>query len=223
MKIAVIGYGRVGSRTVAALLERGHEISLIDKEATRLSRAAQLEGVELTQGNGIDIDVQREAVANTLANAFRNGVAGRVSGDMVDLYNYVPPERYDLIVASLYQMPVDPLGQITGHRPVDFWGRSLFDHLIGLLPELLADGGLAYVMQISILGQVRTAELFEKVELDSRIIDYAFFHFSPVFYENIEQIKRVEQLSDAYHLKLGEDDVMVMYLLEVKRKKPGGD
>jgi trk system potassium uptake protein TrkA len=61
MKIVVIGFGRVGSRTVKALLERGHEISLIDKEASRLSRAAQYEGVELVQGNGIDVDVQREA------------------------------------------------------------------------------------------------------------------------------------------------------------------
>ena len=61
MRIVVIGYGRVGSRTVANLIERGHEIALIDKEATRLSRASQLEGVELIQGNGIDVDVQRES------------------------------------------------------------------------------------------------------------------------------------------------------------------
>lgn len=61
MKIVVIGYGRVGSRTVAALLDRGHEISVVDKEASRLGRACQLEGVELVQGNGIDVDVQREA------------------------------------------------------------------------------------------------------------------------------------------------------------------
>src|SRR5215211_4331424 len=61
MKIVVIGYGRVGSRTVAALVERGHEISLIDKESSRLGRASHLEGVELIQGNGIDVDVQREA------------------------------------------------------------------------------------------------------------------------------------------------------------------
>jgi trk system potassium uptake protein len=43
MKIVVLGYGRVGSRTVKVLLDRGHEISLIDKEASRLSRAAQFE------------------------------------------------------------------------------------------------------------------------------------------------------------------------------------
>jgi trk system potassium uptake protein TrkA len=61
MKIVIIGYGRVGSRTVEALVERGHEIALIDKEGTRLSSASHLEGVELFQGNGIDVDVQREA------------------------------------------------------------------------------------------------------------------------------------------------------------------
>jgi trk system potassium uptake protein TrkA len=61
MKIVVIGYGRVGSRTVAALIERGHQITIIDKEASRLGRATNLEGVELIQGNGIDVDIQRDA------------------------------------------------------------------------------------------------------------------------------------------------------------------
>ncbi len=61
MRIVVIGYGRVGSRTVTALHKDGHHISIIDKEGTRLSAASQLEGVELVQGNGIDVDVQKEA------------------------------------------------------------------------------------------------------------------------------------------------------------------
>src|SRR5437867_7849629 len=61
MKIVVIGYGRVGSRTVTALLDRGQQITVADKEASRLGRASRLEGVELVQGNGIDVDVQREA------------------------------------------------------------------------------------------------------------------------------------------------------------------
>ncbi len=164
------------------------------------------------------IDIQRKAVGNMLANAFRNGVANRVSGAVVDLYAYQPDEKYDLIVASLYQMPVDPLGEITGHRPVDFWGRNLLDHLILHLPDMLTDDGVAYVMQISILGQVRTAELLAEAGLEARVVDFSFFHFSPAFYENIEQIRRVEQLSDAYHLTFGEDEVMVMVLLEITRR-----
>jgi S-methylmethionine-dependent homocysteine/selenocysteine methylase/SAM-dependent methyltransferase len=162
------------------------------------------------------IDIQRQAVANTLANAFRNGVADRVSGAEVDLY-YVgePQERYDVVVASLYQMPVDPFEQFTGHRPLDYWGRNLVDHLIGLLPRLLAEDGVAFVMQLSILSQLQTAELLERVGLASRVVDFGFFPFTPLFERNREQIERVEQLSDAYHLRLADEDVMVAYLLEL--------
>lgn len=61
MKIVIIGYGRVGSRVTRALAASGHEITLIDKEAVRLRGAVELTNVRLVQGNGIDVDVQREA------------------------------------------------------------------------------------------------------------------------------------------------------------------
>jgi S-methylmethionine-dependent homocysteine/selenocysteine methylase/tRNA1(Val) A37 N6-methylase TrmN6 len=165
------------------------------------------------------IDVQREAVANTLTNAFRNGVSDRVRGEVVDLYTYLPDEKYDLIVASLYQMPVDPMAETTSHRSADFWGRNMLDHLISLLPDLLEGNGIAYLMQISALSQLRTAELLDAAGFDARVIDFSFFHFSPVFYQHIDQIHRVEELSDAFHLTFGEDQVMVMYLLEATRRK----
>jgi S-methylmethionine-dependent homocysteine/selenocysteine methylase/SAM-dependent methyltransferase len=164
------------------------------------------------------IDINRRAVANTLANAFRNGVSERVTGAEVDLYTYEPEERYDLVVSSLYQMPVDPFAQ-SPHRPPDFWGRNLFDHLIGLLPRLLADEGRAYVMQLSILSQLRTAELVEANGLTAEVVDVGFFPMSEVFRENAEQIARVEQLSDAWHLELGDQDVMVAYILELARSR----
>ncbi|MBA2474583.1 MAG: hypothetical protein H0V40_01305, partial [Actinobacteria bacterium] len=42
------------------------------------------------------------------------------------------------------------------------------------------------------------------------------FRFSPLFAENREQIRRAEQLSDAYHLTFGDDELMVAYLLEIR-------
>ena len=99
------------------------------------------------------VDIQPAAVANTLTNAFRNGVADRVSATALDLYPWVPEERYDVIVASLDQEPADPVTQDTSHRQVDFWGRNLLDHLIGLLPEALDDDGVAYVVQLSDRGR----------------------------------------------------------------------
>jgi len=163
------------------------------------------------------VDIEREAVATTLANAYRNGVAEHVTGAEVDLYMLEPEHRYDVVVASLYQMPVDPYEQYTGHRPLDYWGRNLVDHLIGLLPRLLAEGGVAYVMQLSILSQLETAAHLEAAGLDGRVVDFGFFPFSEQFERNRAQIERVEQLSDAYHLRLGDADVMVAYLLEIER------
>jgi S-methylmethionine-dependent homocysteine/selenocysteine methylase/SAM-dependent methyltransferase len=176
--------------------------------------------IELAR-NGADhvhaIDIDRRAVANTLSNAFRNGVADRITGEAIDLYPWVPRDRYDLVVASLYQMPVDPYEQPNSHRPLDFWGRNLLDHLLALLPKLLADDGVAYLMQLSILGQERTAELLAGGGFDARVVDFEFFAFHDLFEQRKGQIERVEELSDAYHLSFREQDVMVAYLLEITR------
>ncbi|MGO9957607.1 MAG: homocysteine S-methyltransferase family protein [Solirubrobacteraceae bacterium] len=166
------------------------------------------------------IDIDEVAIKNTLTNAFRNGVADRVSAAAQDLYPWVPEERYDVIVASLYQMPVDPFEQGITHRPLDYWGRNLIDHLIRLLPEALADDGTAYLMQLSIIGERRTAALLDRLGYRSRVVDFAFFEFRELFQDKGAQIARVEEYSDAYHLKLGDDDVMVAYLLEITRR-PG--
>jgi release factor glutamine methyltransferase len=163
------------------------------------------------------IDIDRRAVANALANAFRNGVADRVTGAVVDLYPWVPDEAYDVVVASLWQMPTDPFEGPASHRPLDFWGRNLIDHLIALLPRLLSPGGRAYVMQLSILGQQRTETLLQQHGMTARVVEFSPFPFTPLFAQRNAQIHRVEQLSDAYHLRFGDEDVMVAYLLEIRR------
>jgi len=163
------------------------------------------------------IDIDRNAVANTLANGFRNGVAECMTGEVVDLFQWEPDEAFDLVVASLYQMPVDPYAEPTGHRPLDYWGRSLLDHFVRLLPRLLGPDGKAYVMQLSIIGQAQTERLLVAGGLAATVVDFGFFPFGPLFDENREQIERVEQLSDAYHLRFADEDVMVAYLLEVTR------
>jgi homocysteine S-methyltransferase len=163
------------------------------------------------------IDIDRNAVANTLANAFRNGVAERVTGEEVDLYQWEPERQFDVIAASLYQMPVDPYEEPTGHRPLDYWGRNLLDHFLRLLPKLLADAGRAFVMQLSVVGEAETERILAEQGLKAQVVDFSFFPFGPLFVHNREQIERVEQLSDAYHLRVGGDDIMVAYLFEITR------
>ena len=91
-------------------------------------------------------------------NAYRNRVGDRVSGDDVDLYQWTTDDRYDLVVASLFQMPVDPYEEPSGHRPLDYWGRNQLDHFFGQLPHLLTATGRALVMQLSIVGHLPTAD-----------------------------------------------------------------
>src|SRR5262249_38792546 len=149
---------------------------------------------------------------------FRNGVADRITGEDVDLYEWEPEETFDVVVASLYQMPVDPFEEPTGHRPLDYWGRNLFDHFVRLLPSLLAEDGIALVMQLSVLGQGQTQALLDQGGLHARVVDFSFFPFGPLFVRNREQIDRVEELSDAYHLRVADEDVVVAYLLEVSAR-----
>ncbi len=168
------------------------------------------------------IDIDERAVLNTQTNAFRNGVAERVTAATVDLYPWVPEERYEVIVASLSQMPVDPFQQVSTHRPVDYWGRSGLDQLISKLPDALAPEGVAYLVQLSILSQQRTLELLDAAGFTAEVVEYDLFRFPVDIDDSRTQIRRVEELSDAHHLRLSEHDVMVAYLLEVRRKDGGG-
>ena len=164
------------------------------------------------------IDILPEAVDNTMTNAFRNGVANKMTAVAGDLYSFLPEEKYDIIVASLYQMPTNPKGQFRGHRDIDYWGRNLFDHFIKNLDNYLDEEGTAYLMQVSMLGKKRTEDLLSRYGYQYRVVDFNLYQFNPVFSENLEQIETVESLSDAYHFKYREDEhIMVMYLLEIRK------
>ncbi len=54
--------------------------------------------------------------------------------------------------------------------------------------------GVAYLMQLSILSQLHTAELLERAGSRPGSPTSGFFPFTPLFRANREQIRRVEQL-----------------------------
>jgi S-methylmethionine-dependent homocysteine/selenocysteine methylase/SAM-dependent methyltransferase len=167
------------------------------------------------------IDVDRRAVANTLTNAFRNGVDDRLTATQVDLYPWIPEERYEVVVASLHQLPADPDDALSTHRAVDYWGRNLLDQLIGKLSAALAPEGVAYIVHLSILSQQRTAELLGAAGFHVEVADYAMFRFPPELRAARDHVLRVEELSDAHHLAVGDEDVVVAHLLEVTAKANG--
>ena len=105
----------------------------------------------------------------------------------------------------------------TQHR-ADYWGRNAVDHLIAILPKALADDGVAYVLQISLLSQERTADQLERRGLRARVVDFGFLPFSDHFRQSAEHITRIERMSDAHHLEVCGSEMMVGYLLEITRR-----
>jgi hypothetical protein len=61
-------------------------------------------------------------------------------------------------------------------------------------------------------------ELLERAGFAGRVVDYTIFGFSMQHEASRPQIARLEELSDAYHLRVGERDLMVAYLLEIMSK-----
>lgn len=162
------------------------------------------------------LDIDKRAVANTLENAFRNGVAELVSAEQADLYPWVPGERYELIVATLPQTPSDPIRQLSSHRPTDFWGRGLVDQAIAKLPHALAPEGCALLAVTSVLSQARTAELLAAAGLVATVVAWELQPLSPDHLAAREHLDHLVRITDAQILRSGQHEVMGTYLLEVR-------
>ncbi|WP_259311088.1 homocysteine S-methyltransferase family protein [Capillimicrobium parvum] len=168
------------------------------------------------------LDVDGRAVANTLDNAFRNGVADRVTGATADLYPWIPDARYEVIVATLPQSPTEPTDP-SSHRPIDYWGRGLVDQVISKLPQALAPEGVALVTVTSILSQSRTDELLEAHGLEAEVVAWELTDRPAAYDSNREHIEHVIELSDAPHLRLADEDVLATYLLEIRHVQAEDD
>lgn len=61
MKMVIIGNGKAGSSLSSMLANEGHDVTVIDINASALEKIQNTEDVMCIEGNGIDADVQREA------------------------------------------------------------------------------------------------------------------------------------------------------------------
>jgi len=61
MKLIVVGCGRVGARVATMMAEAGHTVTVIDMKAKAFDRLGRNFPGEMILGNGIDVDVLREA------------------------------------------------------------------------------------------------------------------------------------------------------------------
>lgn len=163
------------------------------------------------------VDFDERAISDTLDNAFRNGVADRVTGQVTDIYPWLPEERYELVVATLPQIPIDPRSELSSHRPTDYWGRGLVDQAVAKLPQALATEGRALVTMTSLLSRERTLELLAQAGLVAAVIAWELQDLPESYIAQREHVATVAQLGDGYLTYDGEQPVLVTYLLELRR------
>jgi release factor glutamine methyltransferase len=162
------------------------------------------------------IDIDERAVSNALENAFRNGVADRVTGAIADIYPWLPSERYELVVANLPQIPSDPLAELSSHRPTDYWGRGLIDQVIRKLPDMLASEGYALITLTSLLSRERTIKLLDELDLVANVVAWELQDLPESYTTQKVHLRNVVELSDAYVAHVGETPTLVTYLLEIR-------
>lgn len=64
MKMVIIGNGKAGSSLASMLSNEGHDVTVIDINASALEKTQNTEDVMCIEGNGIDKDVQKDASVN---------------------------------------------------------------------------------------------------------------------------------------------------------------
>ena len=75
MRIIVVGYGRVGSRTARVLAEEGYDVTVVDNDQLKVERAEEA-GIDVVAGDGADESVLDEAGVES-ADAL-----GAITGDI---------------------------------------------------------------------------------------------------------------------------------------------
>ncbi len=168
------------------------------------------------------IDVDERAITDTLESAFENGVADRVSVEVGDLYPWVPEERYELIVGCLPQTPIDPLSQLSSHRPTDYWGRGLVDQMIAKLPRALAAEGHALLALTSLLSRERTVARLAEAGLTGEVVAWELQDLPSSYTEHLDHLRKVQDSSDGYLLGVGDHDALVCYLLALRHDTGAG-
>jgi hypothetical protein len=98
--------------------------------------------------------------------------------------------------------------------------------VIQKLHQALAPEGAAFVAITSLLSRERTVDQIAEAGLTVDVVSWELQDLPPEFLSQREHLARIEQLSDAHTLSIGDDVVLVTYLLEVRhstsRNAPSG-
>jgi release factor glutamine methyltransferase len=149
--------------------------------------AAALRGVRSVTA----VDLHRRSAWTARLNARLNGV--RVRGLHGDLYEPVAGRRFDLITANPPYVPAPP--DMTPERGDRAWnagndGRAVIDRIIEGLPEHLAPGGCALLVQSSVTGTRETLDRLSDAGLEPTIVQRRRGPLGPILSGRIDYLIR---------------------------------
>ncbi|HUE76064.1 MAG TPA: TrkA family potassium uptake protein [Chloroflexota bacterium] len=116
MRVVILGCGRVGARLAMMLDQQGHQVSIIDQRSDSFSRLDPNFRGQAIVGNGIDVDVLRQAGIDD-ADAFAavtnsdntNAMAAQISKHIF---------RVDQAICRMYDPVRDETYRLLGLRTV---------------------------------------------------------------------------------------------------------
>jgi release factor glutamine methyltransferase len=170
------------------------------RQATLQPRAAAL---DLCSGSGVAavaaalrgvrsvtaVDLHRRSAWTARINARLNGV--RVRGVHGDLFEPVAGRRFDLITANPPYVPAAP--GMTPERGDRAWnagndGRAVIDRIIEGLPDHLAPGGCALLVQSSVTGSRETLDRLADAGLEPTIVERRRGPLGPILSARVDYL-----------------------------------
>jgi release factor glutamine methyltransferase len=130
-------------------------------------------GIAVARSSGAHlttVDVSRRATVNARVNAFLNRVP--IQARHGDLFDAVPGERFDLILANPPYVPGEPPPR---DGPARAWeagadGRAVLDEICARAPEHLRPGGVVLIVHSEVCGVQTTLQAFAAGKLAGDVV-----------------------------------------------------
>jgi len=122
----------------------------------------------LQRADVLAVDINDKAVANTVANAERCGLSGKINACQSNLFDAIGTVKFDCIVFNPPYLPASNLNDITVEGGKN--GYELLHKFLDSMPAYLKKNGLCYFVQSSLDGELRTKRKLHSLNLGFEVI-----------------------------------------------------
>ena len=141
----------------------------------------------------VSVDINPFAVANARYNARMNGILNMDVRE-ADLYQAVPDECFDLIIANPPYVPTPPDWKEQDIIEVSWnagpYGRNLIDRILEELPQHLAPQGRFLMVQSSLADIPQTMKRLQELNMQAEIVASRWLELGPVSHSRYQWLEQ---------------------------------